>query len=130
MSKTSDVVDRISLKPRPFFSREAEIKAVHSQIILHSLRSSPSRQSLALSSVLVFASFAKFPTAVTGYLDGIFLPVTVFNSPSVCLGMADSLCYLSGQSETFGDQIVPDTDDCFLAPADVSSYSSHVSVVC
>lgn len=34
--------------------------------------------------------------------------------------MADSLCFYSPQSETFGDQIVPDTDDCFLAPADVS----------
>ncbi|KAK7476735.1 hypothetical protein BaRGS_00032028 [Batillaria attramentaria] len=34
--------------------------------------------------------------------------------------MADSLYLLAGQSETFsGDQIVPDTDDCFLAPADV-----------
>ena len=44
--------------------------------------------------------------------------------------MAESLYLLSGQTETFGDQIVPDTDDCFLAPADVSAYSSHVSVVC
>lgn len=35
--------------------------------------------------------------------------------------MAESLYLLSGPSETFGDQIVPDTDDCFLAPADVSS---------
>ena len=44
--------------------------------------------------------------------------------------MAESLYLLSGQTETFGDQIVPDADDCFLAPADVSAYSSHVSVVC
>lgn len=45
--------------------------------------------------------------------------------------MADSLCFYSPQSETFGDQIVPDTDDCFLAPADVShsAYTAnHVSV--
>ena len=44
--------------------------------------------------------------------------------------MADSLYILPGQPETFDDQIVPDTDDCFLAPADVSAYASHVSVVC
>jgi hypothetical protein len=58
-------------------------------------------------------------------------PATTFvDSDSLCLGMADSLYLLSGPSETFGDQIVPDTDDCFLAPADVSSYSNNVSVVC
>ncbi|KAL8564745.1 hypothetical protein ACOMHN_003591 [Nucella lapillus] len=39
--------------------------------------------------------------------------------------MAESLYLLSGPSETFGDQIVPDTDDCFLAPAEVSAYSSN-----
>lgn len=39
--------------------------------------------------------------------------------------MADSLYLLSGPSETFGDQIVPDADDCFLAPAEVSAYASH-----
>ncbi|KAL8617010.1 hypothetical protein ACOMHN_014181 [Nucella lapillus] len=35
--------------------------------------------------------------------------------------MADSLCVLPGRTETFGDQIVPDTDDCFLlTPADMN----------
>ena len=44
--------------------------------------------------------------------------------------MADSLFLLPGLPDSLGDQIVPDTDDCFLAPADVSAYSNHVSVVC
>lgn len=33
------------------------------------------------------------------------------------IGMADS-CFVNLESEVFDDQIVPDTDDCFLPPSE------------
>lgn len=43
--------------------------------------------------------------------------------------MADS-CYMNLESEVFDDQIVPDTDDCFLPPSEPQLAShSHVSII-
>ena len=50
----------------------------------------------------------------------------------VVTGMADT-CYMNLDSEVFDDQIVPDTDDCFLPPTEAplpsGSWNPNVSVL-
>ncbi|KAK3597100.1 hypothetical protein CHS0354_021208 [Potamilus streckersoni] len=41
--------------------------------------------------------------------------------------MADTSCYVPMESEVFDDQIVPDTDDCFLPPTEAPNLATFVA---